>query len=386
MTLGYDIVVSIHFFYRSCSQLQCSVQPSWKNVFRIRVCLRGSVLIGNVSGDALLEPLLSVKNLSAALRTDDGFVKVVDEVSLTINKGEIVGLVGETGAGKTVTALSILGILTLIGQAKPLWRVEGEVVFKGKDIMKLSEEEMRVVRGKQIALITQNPIASLHPMDIIGHQTGETLEEQDQLESERIRKLVVKHLGNVEISDATKRFYNFRHQFSGGEGQRILIAMALVRNPALLIADEPTSGLDVTVQRQILNLLADMKNQFDLSMLLITHNLGVIAEMSDRVYSLYAGKIVEHADVKTIFQKPLHPFVSGLMATIPRLDRDFFEFEGIPGDPPNPLIPIPGCRFHPRCRYAKPVCSQVVPELAEIEEGHFVACLRVKEIQALKKH
>ena len=339
-----------------------------------------------MNGEILLKPLLSVKNLSASLRTDESFVKIVDGVSLTIDKGETVGLVGETGAGKSVTALSILGILKPIGQAKPLWKVEGEAIFKDKDIMKLSEEEMRVVRGKQIALITQNPIASLHPMDIIGHQTGETLEEQDQLESERIRKLVVKHLGNVEISDATKRFYNFRHQFSGGEGQRILIAMALVRNPALLIADEPTSGLDVTVQRQILNLLADMKSQFDLSMLLITHNLGVVAEMADRVYAMYAGKIVEHADVKTFFQEPLHPFVSGLMATVPRLDQDFFEFEGIPGDPPNPLYPIPGCRFHPRCRYAKPICSQTVPEMEEIEKNHFVACLRAREILTLKKH
>ncbi len=338
-----------------------------------------------MKGNTLSNPLLSVNNLNASLRTEQGFVKIVDGVNFKINKGETVGLVGETGSGKTVTALSVVGILQPIGQSKPLWKIEGEVLFKGKDLMKVSEEEMRFIRGKEMALITQNPIASLHPMDMVGHQTGETLEEQDRLETERIRSLVIKHLGNVEIPDASKRMYHYRHQFSGGEGQRILLAMALIRNPSLLIADEPTSGLDVTVQRQILNLLEDMKKQFNLSMLLITHNLGVMAEMADRLYSLYAGKIVEHGDIKALFKNPLHPFVRGLMATTPRLDQDFFEFEGIPGDPPNPLFPIPGCRFHPRCRYAKPMCSEVVPELEEFEEGHFAACLRVREIQALKK-
>ncbi len=338
-----------------------------------------------MKGNTLSNPLLSVNNLNASLRTEQGFVKIVDGVNFKINKGETVGLVGETGSGKTVTALSVVGILQPIGQSKPLWKIEGEVLFKGKDLMKVSEEEMRFIRGKEMALITQNPIASLHPMDMVGHQTGETLEEQDRLETERIRSLVIKHLGNVEIPDASKRMYHYRHQFSGGEGQRILLAMALIRNPSLLIADEPTSGLDVTVQRQILNLLEDMKKQFNLSMLLITHNLGVMAEMADRLYSLYAGKIVEYGDIKALFHNPLHPFVRGLMATTPRLDQDFFEFEGIPGDPPNPLFPIPGCRFHPRCRHAKPVCSEVVPELEEFEEGHFAACLRVREIQALKK-
>jgi oligopeptide/dipeptide ABC transporter ATP-binding protein len=327
-----------------------------------------------------VDPLLEVKNLKASLLTNEGPVKIVDGINFTINRGETVGLVGETGAGKTVTALAILGILQPLGKGKPLWKVEGEVWFEGKDLMKLSEEEMMEIRGRKIALITQNPIASLHPMEIIGFQTGETLEEHEQLERQKIMSLVVEHLGKVEIADAKKRFYNFREQFSGGEGQRILIAMALIRNPSLLIADEPTSALDVTVQRQILELLKAMKKQFNLSMLLITHNLGVIAEMSDYVYVMYAGKIIEHGDVKTIFKNPMHPFTRGLMATIPRIDTDFFEFEGIPGEPPNPLYPIPGCKFHPRCKHAKPFCSQKIPELTKVASKHYVACLRVNEI------
>ncbi len=338
-----------------------------------------------MSEECVMEPLLSVKDLKASLRTNGRFVRIVDGVNLTVNQGETVGLVGETGAGKTVTALAILGILHPIGDAKPLWKIEGEVLFKGKDLIKRSEEEMREIRGKQIALVTQNPIASLHPLDIIGHQTGETLEEHQMVEIEKIKKLVVEHLGKVEIADARKRFRDFRHQFSGGEGQRILLAMALVRNPSILVADEPTSSLDVTVQRQILELLKAMKRQFGLSMLLITHNLAVIAEMSDCVYVMYAGKIVEHSDVKTIFQKPLHPFTRGLLAAIPRIDQDFFKFEGIPGEPPNPLYPISGCKFHPRCKYAKTFCSQKVPVLAEIEPNHYVACLRIDAIRTSQK-
>ncbi len=332
-----------------------------------------------------MKSLLNVKDLKVSLRANGNLVKIVDGVGLTVNKGTTVGLVGETGAGKTITARAILGILQPIGEAKPLWKIDGEVLFKGKDLMKLSEEEMREIRGKQIALITQNPIASLHPLDMVGYQTGETLDEYQMAEMDRIMQLVVEHLGKVEISDAKKRARDFRHQFSGGEGQRILIAMALIRNPSLLIADEPTSALDVTVQRQILELLKAMKERFDLAMLLITHNLGVIAEMSDYVYVMYAGKIVEYSDVRTIFQKPLHPFTSGLLATIPRIDRDFFKFEGIPGEPPNPVYPISGCNFHPRCRYAKGTCSQKVPEFIETEPGHFVACLRIDEIRASQK-
>jgi oligopeptide/dipeptide ABC transporter ATP-binding protein len=315
----------------------------------------------------------------------EGMIRIVDGVNININRGETVGLVGETGAGKTVTALSVLGILQPVGKGKPLWRIEGRVLFEGKDLFELLPDELRVLRGTEIAFIPQNPIPSLHPMNIVGGQTGETLTEYDEARLKEVRELVVQHLGKVEISDAKKRYDDFRDQFSGGEGQRILIAMALIRNPSLLIADEPTSSLDVTVQRQILQLLKAMKKKFNLSMLLITHDLGVIAEMSDFVYVMYAGKIVEHADVKTIFKRNVHPYTTGLLASIPRIDleKGLFEFGGLSGDPPNPLYPIPGCKFHPRCKYAKSFCADTVPPLKEIEPNHYVACLRTDEIRNL---
>ncbi len=333
-----------------------------------------------------MRPLLSVKNLKAYMYGKESLIKIVDGVDIDIGRGKTVGLVGETGAGKTVTALSILGILQPIGKGKQLWKVEGEVLLEGKDLFKLSPDELRLLRGTEIAFIPQNPIPSLHPMDIIGRQTGETLSEQEEIKRRAVKELVVQHLGKVEISDAKKKYFHFRNQFSGGEGQRILIAMALIRNPALLIADEPTSSLDVTVQRQILQLLKAMKSKFNLSMLLITHDLGVIAEMSDYVYVMYAGKVVEHADVRAIFQRPIHPYTRGLLAAVPRIDveKGLFEFEGLPGEPPNPLYPIPGCKFHPRCRDAKPFCSDTDPELREIEPNHFVRCLRVDEIRSMK--
>jgi oligopeptide/dipeptide ABC transporter ATP-binding protein len=329
------------------------------------------------------KPLLSVRNLKAYLRSKEGLIKIVDGINININKGKTVGLVGETGAGKTVTALSILGILQPLGKGKPLWKIEGEVLFKGRDLMKLSQEELRAIRGTEIAFIPQNPIPSLHPIEIIGYQTGEAIEEHESAERQKVRKMVLDYLGKVEISDAEKRYYHFRNQFSGGEGQRILIAMALIRNPSLLIADEPTSSLDVTVQRQVLELLKALKKQFNLSTLLITHNLGIIAEMSDDVYVMYAGKILEHADVETIFYKPVHPYTRGLLATLPRIDveKGRFKFEGIPGEPPNPLYPISGCKFHPRCRYANSICSKKEPQLIEIESDHSVACLRMDAIR-----
>lgn len=328
------------------------------------------------------EELLRVKNLRVRFNAKEGTIKIVDGIDLRIRKGETVGLVGETGAGKTVTALSILGILQPIGKGKPLWTIEGEVFFKGRALFGLPEEEMRKIRGTEISFIPQNPIPSLHPIDIIGYQTGEALEEHEEAERQKIMELVVEHLGKVEIADAKQRYYDFRDQFSGGEGQRILIAMALIRNPSLVIADEPTSSLDVTVQRQVLQLLKAVKKKFNLSMLMITHNLAVIAEMSNYVYVMYAGKIVEHSDVLTIFNKPAHPYTRGLLASIPGLHvkRGSFDFGGIPGEPPNPLYPISGCKFHPRCKYAEPICSEKEPELIEMEPKHFVACLRIGEI------
>lgn len=324
--------------------------------------------------------LLHVKDLHLSLYGKEGTIKVVDGMNLKVHEGETVGLIGETGAGKTVTARSIMGLLQPLGEGKPLWKIEGEVLVKGKDVLKMSTEELRQCRGNEISMIFQNPIPSLHPIDIIGYQTGEPVEAHEDVGSRRLRKLVESYLGRVEIADAKKRYNHFRDQFSGGEAQRILIAMALIYNPSLLIADEPTSSLDVTVQRQVLNLLKRIKEEFSLSMLLITHDLGVIAEMSDYVYVMYAGKIIEHADAITIFKRSKHPYTRGLLSAVPRIDSDFFEFGGIPGEPPNPPYRISGCIFHPRCTYAKSLCREKEPELREIRPEHYVYCHRASEI------
>jgi peptide/nickel transport system ATP-binding protein len=324
--------------------------------------------------------LLCIKNLKLSLYSKEGLIRIVDGIDLKIHEEETVGLIGETGAGKTVTARSILGILQPLGKGKALWKIEGKILYKGKDLLKLSDEEMRNIRGKEISMIFQHPIPSLHPLDIIGYQTGEPVEAHEDVQKQRLRKMVENYLGKVEIADAKKRYSHFRHQFSGGEAQRILIAMALINNPSLLIADEPTSSLDVTVQRQVLNLLKEIKKYFGLSMLLITHNLGVIAEMSDYVYVMYAGKIMEHSDVYSIFKKPKHPYTRGLLSAIPRIDMDYFEFGGISGEPPSPPYNISGCIFHPRCRYTKPVCRKKEPSMVEVESKHFVSCHRIYEI------
>jgi len=333
------------------------------------------------------QPLLNVRNLKAYMYGKDSMIKIVDGVSINIGRGETVGLVGETGAGKTVTSLAVLGILQPLGKGKPLWKIEGEVFFEGRDLLKLPPEEMQAIRGTEIAFIPQNPISSLHPMEYVGRQTGEAVDEYKDVEKTAVRELVVQHLGKVEIRDAQKRYFHYRNQFSGGEGQRILIAMALIRNPSLLIADEPTSSLDVSVQRQVLELLRAMKKKFNLSMLLITHDLGVIAEMSDYVYIVYSGKIIEQGDVQTIFHDPAHPYTKGMLASLPRIDveKGLFKFEGIPGDPPNPLHFTSGCKFHPRCRHAKPVCSEKEPQLTEIGPKHSVACFRIDEIATRSK-
>ena len=324
--------------------------------------------------------LLHVKNLNLSLYGKEDMVKIVDGVDLRIHEGETVGLIGETGAGKTVTARSLMGILQPLGKGKPLWRIEGTALYKGKDLLKMSPDELRQLRGNEISMIFQHPVASLHPMDIIGYQTGEPVEAHEDVETQRLRKMVESYLGKVQIADAKKRYDSYRNQFSGGEAQRILIAMALIYGPSLLIADEPTSSLDVTVQRQVLDLLKKIKEEFNLSMLLITHDLAVIAEMSDYVYVMYAGRIMEHGDVVTIYKKPKHPYTMGLLSAAPRIDSDFFEFGGIPGEPPSPPYNISGCIFHPRCKYAKPICREKEPDLRKIEPEHHVSCHRASEI------
>jgi len=321
--------------------------------------------------------LLHVKNLNTSLYGKEDLIKIVDDVDLKIHEGETVGLIGPTATGKTVTAKAILGILQPIG--KPIWKIEGEVIYKGKDLLKLSEEEFRKLRGNEISMIFQKPKSSLHPDFIIGYQTGEPVEVHEKIKRQRLRKMVEDYFGKVKLPDPKKRYRFSREQFSGGESQRIMIAMALIHNPSLLLADEPTSDLDVTVQRQVLELLKKMKKEFGLSMLLITHDLGVIAEMSDYVYVMYAGKIIEHSDVYTIFKKPKHPFTRGLLSAVLDIRADRYELKGIPGEPPQPPYNIPGCVFHPRCEYVEDYCKEKIPPVEEIESDHYVACLRAKE-------
>jgi oligopeptide/dipeptide ABC transporter ATP-binding protein len=340
-----------------------------------------------------LDELLYVKNLKTYFYTQRGTIKAVDGVSFKIYKGKALGLIGETGSGKTTVGFSIIRLIPYLFKTesgffkvlvKPISSgeiVDGEIIYKGRDLLKLSEEEMRELRGKEISMIFQNPIDAMHPMKTIGFQTGEPKEVHEKERWEKIREVVFDYLGKVELREAKKRYYHDPHRFSGGEGQRIMIAMALICNPYLLIADEPTSSLDVVVQRQVLELIKRLKKEFDLSMLLMTHDLGVVAEMSDQVGVMYAGKFMEYGDVKTIFKKPKHPYTRGLLSATPSIYSNSFRFEGIPGSPPDPYNLPKGCRFHPRCKYAKEICTKKQPETIEIEQGHFVACSRAYEIQ-----
>ena len=341
--------------------------------------------------DKDFEKLLCVKNLKTYFYGGKRTVKAVDGVSFNIYKGKAVGLIGEAGSGKTTVAFSILGLIphlfrTRSGVFKLVQKVtskgeivDGEILFKGKDLLKLPEEEIRKIRGREISMIFQNPIAAMHPMMMVGYQVGEPKKAHEKIRWERIREIVFEYLGKVELAEAKKRYYHDPHRFSGGEGQRIMIAMALMCNPSILIADEPTSSLDVLVQRQVLELIKRMKKECDLSMLLMTHDLGVVAEMSDHVGVMYAGKFMEYGDVFTIFKKPAHPYTKGLLASVPRIDRKV-KIEGIPGSPPDPYNLPKGCRFHPRCRYSEEICSKEEPEAIEIEPGHLVACSRAYDI------
>jgi oligopeptide/dipeptide ABC transporter ATP-binding protein len=342
------------------------------------------------------EPLLRVENLVVrAYDVDRGEGLINDEVSFRVDEGEILGLAGESGSGKTTAAFSILRLIgnsatqtmdpqrrvssfgTMISERKI---TGGKIVFKGKDLLSMPEEEMSRIRGKDISIIFQNPIASMHPMMSVGYQVGEPKETHEKLAWEEITRVVFDYLGKVKLPDAKLRAYDDPHRFSGGEGQRIMIAMALICNPSLLIADEPTRSLDVTIQRQVMELLKRLKKDFNLSVFYISHDLGVIFEMSDNVAIMYAGNIVEYGDAGTIYKKPRHPYTIGLKEAYPDLYAPRRRLRGIPGSHPTPFDRFTGCKFYPRCEYAKPSCSEKKPQFTEVELGHSVLCLRVFEI------
>ncbi|MDI6707933.1 MAG: ABC transporter ATP-binding protein [Candidatus Thermoplasmatota archaeon] len=320
------------------------------------------------------EPLLKIENLKTHFYTYKGVVRAVDGINLEIKEDEILGLVGESGCGKTVTALSILKLLSSNARI-----VEGKIIFEGLDIVSLKEEGLRNIRGSKIAMIFQEPMSSLNPVYTIGNQLVETvLLHNREYSKKQAREKAIELLKLVKIPLPEKVIDQYPHELSGGMRQRCMIAMALVCKPKLLIADEPTTALDVTTESQILELIKELKSELHHSVLLITHDLGIVAELCDRVAVMYAGKIVECSDVKTIFTAPKHPYTIGLLNAIPKFTEKR-RLEAIEGMPPD-LISLPkGCRFAPRCKFATSECKEREPELRSLGKGHEIACFKIIE-------
>jgi len=320
-------------------------------------------------GDHLLE----IRGLVTDFATDDGIVRALDGIDLTIDRGETLGIVGESGCGKTVTALSTLKLI----QMPPGRIAGGQILWLGRDLVPLGQAAMRRIRGKEIGIVFQEPMTSLNPVYSVGDQIAEAVREHEGLGRRGAFDRAVEMLALVDIPNPRRRARDYPHQFSGGMRQRVMIAMALSCRPQLLIADEPTTALDVTIQAQILDLLAEMKSRFGMALMLITHAMGVVAEVAQRVVVMYAGRIVEEAPVAELFARPRHPYTQGLIRSIPRLDRAGAKarLEAIPGTVPSLTDLPPGCRFAPRCRFAMPVCTRAIPPLREVAPGHKAACV-----------
>ena len=324
-----------------------------------------------------MDHLLQIRNLQTSFRTEDGTVRAVDDVSFDIRAGEVVGLVGESGCGKTAVSLSILQLLP----TPPAVIEGGEIQFGDRDLLHLTPAQIRKIRGNEIAMIFQEPMTSLNPVYTIGNQLMETIMLHQKLDASAAKARAIEMLKLVGIPRADEVVDEYPHRFSGGMRQRAMIAMALSCNPRLLIADEPTTALDVTIQAQILELMRELRERIGMSILFITHDLNVIAEMADRVVVMYSGKVVEQADVLTLFHEPKHPYTQGLIGSRPSADQDTEERHGgksrlpfIRGSVPNPLSMPAGCPFHPRCDHAMPVCSQQMPGYTVMKPGHEVRC------------
>ncbi|MDQ8726202.1 ABC transporter ATP-binding protein [Bradyrhizobium sp. LHD-71] len=320
------------------------------------------------------EPLLEIRDLKTHFATDNGIVRAVDGVDITIRRGETVGVVGESGCGKTVTAMSVLKLIAM----PPGRIVDGQILWQGRDLIPLEADELDDIRAKDIAMVFQEPMTSLNPVYTIGEQIAEGLRRHEKLSRRAALERTVEMLRLVQIANAEKRVHDYPHQFSGGMRQRVMIAMALSCSPKLLIADEPTTALDVTIQAQILELLADMKARFGMAVMLITHAMGVVAETAQRVVVMYAGRVIEEAPVDELFANPRHPYTQGLIRSIPHIDRAATtkkRLEAIPGVVPRLIDPAPGCRFAPRCRFAMPACRLATPALRDVGGGHKVACI-----------
>ncbi len=319
------------------------------------------------------KPLLEVKGLKTYFYTEDGVVRAVDGVSFEVYPGEVLGLVGESGCGKSVTSLSIMRLISKPGRID-----EGEILLDGENLLKLPEEEMIKVRGNRISMIFQQPQTALNPVFKVGDQLAEVLDVHQDLGKEAGWKRAVALLKMVGVPDPERRAEAYPHELSGGMAQRVMIAMALACVPELLIADEPTTALDVTIQAQILDLMRDLRREMGTSVILITHDLGVVAEMAERVAVMYAGEIVEQTDVNSLFDEPFHPYTQGLIGSIPILGEIKEKLDVIPGSVPNLVNLPPGCRFAPRCqarfKYACNICAEIKPELVEVKQGHSVRC------------
>jgi peptide/nickel transport system ATP-binding protein len=336
-----------------------------------------------LTGIAMAMPLLDVRDLQTEFVTDEGIARAVDGVSFSITAGETLGMVGESGCGKSVTALSILRLIP-----SPPGRIAGgEILYEGRDLLPLSEQKMRRIRGNEIAMIFQEPMTSLNPVFTIGDQIGEAIRLHQKTDRKTTRVRVIEMLRLVKMPAPERRIDEYPHQLSGGMRQRVMIAMALSCNPRLLIADEPTTALDVTIEAQILELLEELRTRLGMALLLITHDLGVIAEHADRVVILYAGRIIESGTVEDIFLRPLHPYTRGLLASVPRVGvKRSHRLNPIPGTVPA-LTDLPsGCRFRDRCPSAVPDCQSIDPTLVEKTPGHAAACIRTLENAPAETH
>jgi peptide/nickel transport system ATP-binding protein len=315
------------------------------------------------------ETVLEVRDLSVVFPTMDGEVRAVSDLSYTLHRGETLGIVGESGSGKSVSSLALMGLLN-----RDRARIGGEARLSGRDLLSLSSDDMRDIRGKDIAMIFQDPFACLHPMHRVGDQIAEAVTAHVKASKSDANKRAVELLQAVGIPNAKNRARDYPHQFSGGMRQRAMIAMALVHNPSVLIADEPTTALDVTVQAQILELIDRVKDEFDIGVILITHDLGVIAETAQTVLVMYAGRAMEYGPAGEIFQGPQNPYTWGLLGSMPTIERRLEKLVAIEGSPPSMVAVPPGCSFNPRCPYRFAPCTTDLPELAEIPGGHLDRC------------
>ena len=318
--------------------------------------------------------LLEIKGLKTHFKTDDGWLHAVDGVDMAIEAGETLGVVGESGCGKSVTAKTVMKLIDM----PPGKIVAGQVLWKGRDLVPLSADEMRKIRAKEIAIIFQEPMTSLNPVYTIGEQIAESIRLHDGLSKKEAMNRAVEMLQLVRIPTPERRVRDYPHQFSGGMRQRVMIAIALACKPKLLIADEPTTALDVTIQAQILDLMGELKDRLGMAVMLITHAMGVVAETAQRVVVMYAGKVVEEASVEQLFARPRHPYTQGLIRSIPRIDTAAthkVRLEAIAGTVPKLIEPAEGCRFAGRCKFVMPECSTATPPLREVAPGHKVACI-----------